>query len=163
MFRRSMGTDQHVFTEIWNNGDEIFRSHIQLLAPDAINTKRPATENHQPYNQVIHMVGSIPAHRIAVFRSAFACICHSVEHKLPLQRQLGVTRLHLQEIENDVLSNRSILIDELSSQLQDTERNKTTVSKLTLLQVQFYRLKKAFNMSYLMYWDLLSFVVNWIS
>ena len=138
IYRRSMGTDQHVFTEIWNHGDENFRSRVRLLAPDAINTKRPATVNHEPYNQVIHMVGSIPAHRIAVFQSAFMTICDSIDHEIPLPRQLGITRLRLQEIENDILTNRSILIDELSSQLDDIANKDSTVSKLILLQVTLY-------------------------
>jgi len=132
-----MGTDQHIFTEIWNRADESFRSHIRLLPPDAINTKRPATLNHEPYNQVIHMVGSVPAHRIAVFRSAFATICNHLQnnqHSI-LPRQLGITRERLQDIEKDILESRGDLIGELTILIQGANKTHEALNKDSLLQV----------------------------
>ena len=114
---RATGTDQHIFTTLWNSNHEIFSNHIVLLAPDAINTKRPATLFHMPYNQVIHMIGSVPSHRIAVFKSAFMDICDALGRKdvnesMP-SFQLGITRSYLQELESNVLNSRVGKIKEL--------------------------------------------------
>jgi len=60
---RSSGMDQHVFSSLWQSDYNNLSQSIALLAPDDLNTKRPATINHMPYNQIIHMVGSVPEHR----------------------------------------------------------------------------------------------------
>jgi len=71
---RKKAWEQHVLTKIFKQfeskgmGDLQYDQHtindrIALLRPDAINTNRPATINHKPYNQVLHMIGSLISHR----------------------------------------------------------------------------------------------------
>lgn len=111
--------DQHIFTKLYtdveaNMGLGDVQSHIQLLPADAINTRRPAIEFHLPHNPVLHMVGSVSAHRIAVFSRGLDSLCafHSGElASLPLQ--LGLTKESLWEMEKAVVGSRGVLVQKL--------------------------------------------------
>ena len=131
------GTDQHLFTQLYSNNPRNFSSSIALLEPDAINTKRPATLHHMPHNQVLHMVGSVPHHRTAVFKHAFNDICmssklfNSVNASLYPSSQLGINRARLISIENDVIDNRLKYFYELNNKLLVNKK----YNKIELLEV----------------------------
>ena len=116
---RSLGWDQHVFTKLLETKyKNDVSKYVLLLPPDALNTNRPATLNHLPHNQVLHMVGGITRHRKTVFYEGFQEICVSITSGRDVKSQLGLTRHTLHRIEKDVLISRGDLIEELLNTLQ---------------------------------------------
>jgi len=105
---RSDVWDQHVFTDMWKADFDGMRSQgkVALLRPDALNSWRPAAQMQKPYNQILHMIGSVPQHRRAVFERAWNAICDSSTSSsmAPLAPQLGLSREVLLEIETTVLA-----------------------------------------------------------
>ena len=127
---------------------------IVLLRPDAINTNRPATLNHQPYNQVLHMIGSLTYHRIQVFRTGLIELCEVArqynktsididgvirmnDDKI-LKQQLGLSKDVLIKIETDVLGNRNNVANNFMTELQHTWDYEKTI---TLERVAFLNQK----------------------
>ena len=138
---------------------------IVLLRPDAINTNRPATLNHQPYNQVLHMIGSLTYHRIQVFRTGLTEICrvadqqnnessieidgttHTMNNNKILKQQLGLSKDVLIQIETDVLGNRSNVANNFMIELQHTwDYDKTiTLERLAFLNQKYEEVLKLGN------------------
>ena len=136
---RSLGWDQHVFTKLLETKYKSEMSkYVLLLPPDALNTNRPATLNHLPHNQVLHMVGGITRHRKTVFYEGFQEICLSISSGSDIKSQLGLTRHTLQRIEKNVLISRGELIEELLSTLHKYEyiTNKESLFDQNLFQIQ---------------------------
>jgi hypothetical protein len=123
---RTAGMDQHVFSELWRSMNSEMSLHIALLEPDALNTKRPATTYHMPYNQVLHMIGSVTQHRKRVFEIGLNELCnHKKTADYLLPPQLGITRDVLKSIESMILSSRSNESNKLLEKLQKKYRNLT--------------------------------------
>ena len=104
---RSTVWDQHVFTDMWESDFMGCKTQgkVMLLAPDALNSHRPATVYQQPYNQVLHMIGSVTHHRRLVFDTAWSDICAAGRgSQIVLSPQLGLSRDALIAIEHRVLS-----------------------------------------------------------
>ena len=148
---RKKAWEQHVLTKLFKQfeskgmGDLQYDQHtihdrIALLRPDAINTNRPATINQKPYNQVLHMIGSLPTHRIKVFKTGLQEICNVIDYKsnvyiendgtnneiisssssLVLKQQLGLTKETLMIIEKEILGNRDNVANIFMNELQHT-------------------------------------------
>lgn len=121
--QRQQGWDQHAFTKLYLDGRHsiegggAYRDMIQVLAPDAVNTHRPATVYQKPHNPVLHMIGSVLRHRQRVFSSGLRALC-STSAGSPLPPQLGLTRERLVEIEEEVLGSRGQLAKGLLEDLQ---------------------------------------------
>ena len=118
---RLRGWDQHVFTKLYMNGNyddnKSFKEAVQLLAPDAVNTHRPATTYHQLHNPVLHMIGSVLRHRKEVFSTGFKSLCLASDIS-SLPAQLGLTREALVDIEDRVLSSRAEMARELMKHIE---------------------------------------------
>ncbi len=113
---RLRGWDQHAFTKLYMNGNnddnKSFKDAVQLLAPDAVNTHRPATTYHQLHNPVLHMIGSVLRHRKEIFSTGLKSLCLASDIK-SLPAQLGLTREALVDIEERILSSRAEMTREL--------------------------------------------------
>ncbi len=136
---RGLGWDQHVFTKLLETKyKNEMNKHVLLLPPDALNTNRPATLNHLPHNQVLHMVGGLTRHRKTVFYEGFNEICTAISRGNDVKLQLGLTRSALQRIEKNILISRGELIDELLTALQKYEYvvSKDALRDQNLLQLQ---------------------------
>lgn len=120
---RGSAWDQHVFTALWESDFEHARSQgkVVLLAPDAVNSWRPAAEKQQPYNQVLHMIGSVPQHRRAVFQRAWEEVCGAYTQTRVLAPQLGVSREVLVEIEEAVLGSGPATAQAFLSKMLDVD------------------------------------------
>ena len=120
---RGSAWDQHVFTALWQSDFGHARSQrkVALLAPDAVNSWRPAAEKQQPYNQVLHMIGSVPQHRRAVFQRAWEEVCGASMQTRELAHQLSVSREVLLEIEEAVLGSGPATAQAFLSKMSDVD------------------------------------------
>jgi len=182
---RSKAWEQHVLTRMFKTmeskglGDlqydlNTIHDKIALLRPDAINTNRPATVNHQDYNQVLHMIGSLTYHRIKVFRTGLTEICNAIHqygnssnsssssssviiendgsttissNTKALKQQLGLSKETLIRIEKDILGNRYNVANNLMIELHHTLEydNSITLDRITFLNQKYEEVLKLGN------------------
>ena len=127
--------DQHIFTRLYlgqnreeGSGEVVdedwsaiaMQMHIHLMAPDALNTRRPATLHHHATCPALHLVGALGLHRALVFGEAwrnmcmFACVGSDLQIPLP---QAGLSKERLVAIETTLLGSRQMRAEDLVNKI----------------------------------------------